>query len=129
MAKRRKIDLSCNFIEGEGSTGPKKTPSPVEFLIDRRIKSQKHQLSHGITRSRFHSNSVTDASGLIVHGADGPNILRLQLHDLLERAKCTTQPGMSKAQDAVQELRQIIEQIPPRDGMNVRIRFISFIAR
>lgn len=121
MAKRRKLDLSSNFIEEGDSTGLSKIPPLVGFPIDRRVKSQKRQHSPETNRSRYHSDNVTDTLSQIGRGVDSSNVLRLQLHDLLEKAHCKAQSRMTKAQDAVQELRRIIEQIPPRDRISVRV--------
>ena len=71
------------------------------------------------SRIPFQSIKMANSLSHTGHGADSSDILRIELHDLLEKAHCVAHSRLSKAQEALKELRQIIEQIPPRKGMNV----------
>lgn len=62
---------------------------------------------------------MTNPLSHAIYGADSPDMFRIQLHDLLEKAQSAAHSRVSKAQEALQELSQIIEQIPPRQGINV----------
>lgn len=122
MAKRRKLDLSCNYYEGEGSSSVLgEISSPVGLPVSRRIRSQITRLSPAPCRSRYHSDNVTDALRQIGCGTESSSVLGLQLQELLEKARRTAQARMTNAQDALQELRRIIEQIPPRERMRVSV--------
>jgi hypothetical protein len=123
MAKRRKLNQSCDFA---GFDEPGKTFDPVTSLTESKSGFQKRPHSPDESRNRSQSHGMTDALRQSDHGADGTNILSLQLHELLEKTQRTAQCRMSKAQNALQQLRQIIEQIPPRDGMSVHDILIPF---
>ena len=55
-------------------------------------------------------------------------MLGLQLQELLEREHRTAEARIAKAQDTIQELKQIIEQIPPREKMRVGFETSSCFA-
>ena len=119
MAKKRKLDLSCNFLEQGDSSEPSKISSLVGLP---RVRSQKYRMSPPRDRSRYHSDSVTNLSSQIGLGPESSNILRLQLHDLLEKVHHMARSRMTKAQDAVQELRRMIEQIPSSARISVCVK-------
>lgn len=121
MPKRRKLDLSCNFIGGEDSYGLSEISSPAGLPIIKGVRPQKNRLLPSTNRSRYRSGSVTDALSQIGYGAENSGVLGLQLQKLLEKARRTDQARMTNAQDVVQELKQIIEQIPPRERMRVGV--------
>lgn len=121
MAKRRRLDHSCNFI-GEGdSSGSSKVFSLANFPTNGSDGSQKHGLPPEKDRSRSHSGNIINAMSKIGDGAESSNVLSLQLHDLLEKAHYAARSRMAKTQDVLQELSRIIEQIPPCERTNVRI--------
>ena len=121
MAKRRKLDLSCDLIGEETSSRLSEISPPTGLPINRRVRPQKIRLSPATNRSRYPPGSLTDGSGQIGCGAENSSVLGLQLQELLEKAYRTAQARMTATHDAIQELRQIIEQIPPRERMPVSV--------
>lgn len=121
MAKRRKLDLSCDSI-GEGISSRLSEISPPTGLpVNRRVRPQKIRLTPTTNQSRYSPGNLTDGSGQIGCLVENSSVLGLQLQELLEKAHRTAQARMTAAHDAIQELRRIIEQIPPRERMPVSV--------
>lgn len=122
MAKRRKLDLSYISAPENDTSRLSENISPVSLPINRRVSPQKTQPSPTTSnRSRNQPSNVIDTISEMGCGAENSNILGLQLQELLEKERRTTQARVANAQDVVQELKQIIEQIPPREKMRVGV--------
>lgn len=121
MAKRRKLNVSSNSIGEKDSLELSEKSFSVDLPINSRVKPPKFRLSPSSNRSRYHSGYMIDPLSQLGCRAKISNILGLRLQELLEREHHSAQARIAKAQDAIQELKQIIEQIPPREKMSVGV--------
>ena len=84
--------------------------------------TRHHQVKpNGHASTPTTSNATTKTGDRLGPSVDSPDMLALQVEELLAKVRPNYGMRMSKVEDVLRKLRQIIDGIPHREAMNVRL--------